>query len=97
MNNVVPKLCTFMTMINIKKIDDKKAADKSKMAVKEQRKAQLMAETGMSFDPVIEEPVEKEEAKKKDSKKEKKKKEVEVDPEEVERLRQIELKKKDIE
>jgi len=39
MNNVVPKLCTFMTMINIKKIDDKKAADKSKMAVKEQRKA----------------------------------------------------------
>jgi len=27
MNVVVPKLCTFMTMINIKKIDDKKAAD----------------------------------------------------------------------
>jgi hypothetical protein len=27
MNIVVPKLCTFMTMINIKKIDDKKAAD----------------------------------------------------------------------
>ncbi len=67
------------------------------MAVKEQRKAQLMAETGMSFDPVVEEPVEKEEGKKKDSKKEKKKKEVEVDPEELERLRQIELKKKDIE
>ena len=32
-----------------------------------------MAETGMSFDPVVEEPVEKEEGKKKDSKKEKKK------------------------
>ena len=56
-----------------------------------------MAETGMSFDPVIEEPVEKEEGKKKDSKKEKKKTEGEVDPEELERLRQIELKKKDIE
>jgi hypothetical protein len=56
-----------------------------------------MAETGISFDPPVEEPVEKEEGKKKDSKKEKKKKEVEVDPEEVERLRQIELKRKDIE
>ena len=57
MQVVVPKLCTLMTMANVKKIDDKKAADKAKAVVKEERKAKLMAETGMSFDPVVEEPV----------------------------------------
>ena len=97
MQTVVPKLCTLMTMGNIKKIDDKKEGDKAKAVVKEERKAKMMAETGMSFDPVVEEPVVQEEVKKKDTKKEKKKKEVEIDPEVLEQQRLAELKKKDIE
>ena len=84
MTNVVPKLCTLMTMMNIKRIDDKKAADLAKADLKEDRKAKMMAETGMSFDPVVEEPVVQEESKKKEKKTEKKKKEVEIDPEVLE-------------
>jgi len=57
----------------------------------------MMAETGMSFDPVVDEPLEPLELKKGVSKKEKKKKEVEIDPEVLEQQRLIELKKKDIE
>lgn len=101
MTVVVPKVCTLMTMLNIRKIDTKKAVTVAKLNEKEMRKTQMMADTGMNFDPIDEPLVEEMGAtggKKKEAKKEsKKKKEVEIDPEELERLRLIELKKKDIE
>jgi hypothetical protein len=82
-----------MTMRNILKIQRQKEEDLIKDAERQQRKAVLMAETGMTFD----EPVEEVEEEKDDKKKKGKKvKEVEVDPEELERRRQAQLKAADI-
>ena len=85
LDKTIPELCAFMTMRNILKIQRQKEEDLIKDAERQQRKAVLMAETGMTFD----EPVEEVEEEKDDKKKKGKKvKEVEIDPEELERRRQ---------
>lgn len=79
---VVPKLCTLMSMMNIMRIDNQKAIDKIKAVEKEKRKAYIMAETGIGFEPEPEVEVKEEE--KKEKKGAKAKKVEEIDPEVLE-------------
>lgn len=94
MENVVPKLVSYMTMKNILRIQNQKAEDKVKEEEKAKRKAVLLAETGISFDESHEEPEHTED--KKDGKKGKKVKVEEIDPEVLEQRRQAALKAADI-
>ena len=94
MENVVPKLVSYMTMKNILRIQNQKIEDKVKEEEKAKRKAVLLAETGISFDENHEEPEHTED--KKDGKKGKKVKVEEIDPEVLEQRRQAALKAADI-
>lgn len=94
MENVVPKLVSYMTMKNILRIQNQKVEDKVKEEEKAKRKAVLLAETGISFDENHEEPEHTED--KKDGKKGKKVKVEEIDPEVLEQRRQAALKAADI-
>ena len=86
MENVVPKLVSYMTMKNILRIQNQKVEDKVKEEEKAKRKAVLLAETGISFDENHDEPEHTED--KKDGKKGKKVKVEEIDPEVLEQRRQ---------
>ena len=94
MENVVPKLVSYMTMKNILRIENQKVEDKFNDEEKAKRKAVLLAETGISFDENHEEPEHTED--KKDGKKGKKVKVEEIDPEVLEQRRQAALKAADI-
>ena len=92
-DNVVPHLCTYMTMRNMLRIQRQKADDELKEHERQKRKAVLMAETGMSYDEVEEPEIEAKESK---NKSKSKKKQEEIDPAELERQKQAALKAKDI-
>ena len=90
---VIPSLTAYRSFMNIRDIEDRRAADVIKDAEREVRKADIMAQTGIDFDAepdlVMPEPEEQKTTKKK-------KKVEEVDPEEVERLLQEKLRLEDI-
>lgn len=92
--HVIPDLCVFMTMRNILSIQQKKEEDRIKDIERQERKAILMAETGMTFEENNDEPEEEEKEGKK--KKGKKAKVEEIDPEELERRKAVAAKAADI-
>lgn len=49
-DEVIPQLCSYMTMKNILRIKNQKLDDALKDEERQKRKAILMAETGMTFD-----------------------------------------------
>ena len=87
-DEVIPQLCSYMTMKNILRIKNQKLDDALKDEERQKRKAILMAETGMTFDEHQDEPIHEEEEKK-GGKKGKKQKVEEIDPEELERRKKI--------
>lgn len=93
--DAIPELCVFMTMRNILSIQQKKEEDRIKDIERQQRKAVLMAETGMTFDETPDEPEEEEKEGKK-KKGGKKAKVEEIDPEELERRNAAKAKAADI-
>lgn len=93
LQQVVTQVCALHSMLNIREIDDQKALDAKSAIEKQARKEQLMAQTGINFDPEPEPVAEVPEEK---TTKKSKKKEPEIDPEELERQLQAKLKAEDI-
>ena len=79
-------------MLTIMDIEDTKTADAAKAKAKLTRRAEIMAKTGISFDPEPEQVVEVVE----DRGARRRRVVVEVDPEEVERQKVAKLKEEDI-
>lgn len=88
LEQVIPPLCSFMTMKNILRIQKDQAADEKADEERQKRKAVLMAETGMTFEEEKDEPEEDPKDTKKSKGGKKGKKKEEIDPEELERRKQ---------